>query len=66
MPSCHDYCAITLHSTVSESGSTTKSLGDLQMERRARLRKIMATMDEEDERRAALPGKNIGPPPCST
>lgn len=26
------------------------------MERRARLRKIMATMDEEDERRAALPG----------
>lgn len=28
------------------------------MERRARLRKIMATMDEEDERRAALPGKN--------
>ena len=44
---------------MSESGSTTKLLGDLQMERRARLRKIMATMDEEDERRAALPGKRI-------
>ena len=28
-----------------------------QMERRARLRKIMATMDDEDERKAALPGK---------
>ena len=27
-----------------------------QMERRARLRKIMATMDDEDERKAALPG----------
>ena len=29
----------------------------MQMERRARLRKIMATMDDEDERKAALPGK---------
>ena len=28
----------------------------VQMERRARLRKIMATMDDEDERKAALPG----------
>ena len=27
-----------------------------QMERRARLRKVMATMDDEDERKAALPG----------
>jgi len=27
------------------------------MERRARLRKIMATMDDEDERKAALPGQ---------
>ncbi|KAL0035002.1 hypothetical protein WJX79_005530 [Trebouxia sp. C0005] len=30
--------------------------GEQQMERRARLRKIMATMDDEDERKAALPG----------
>jgi hypothetical protein len=29
----------------------------VQMERRARLRKIMATMDDEDERKAALPGQ---------
>ena len=29
------------------------------MERRARLRKIMATMDDEDERKAALPGQSI-------
>lgn len=29
-----------------------------QMERRARLRKILATMDDEDERKAALPGKS--------
>ena len=29
----------------------------VQMERRARLRKIMATMDDEDERKAALPGE---------
>ena len=31
----------------------------IQMERRARLRKIMATMDDEDERKAALPGKPL-------
>ncbi|KAL3132459.1 hypothetical protein ABBQ32_009012 [Trebouxia sp. C0010 RCD-2024] len=30
--------------------------GEQQMERRARLRKIMATMDDEDDRKAALPG----------
>lgn len=30
------------------------------MERRARLRKIMATMDDEDERKAALPGMYLG------
>ena len=31
----------------------------VQMERRARLRKIMATMDDEDERKAALPGELV-------
>lgn len=31
-----------------------------QMERRARLRKIMATMDDEDDRKAALPGIYLG------
>ena len=62
---CH-FCMCSLHACGNGAHEFARlpvcSMADViaaaeQMERRARLRKILATMDDEDERKAALPGK---------